>query len=147
MCNCLNGDDVCTKIPLCRPTPCKICRDCLQEQQPVVLSLQGVIGADQVAAAFASRCNLMKQYTAEQCTRAQTQIASSRNGNLGKRASGVCTALGRCAAPSAVVADSCGVVRLTNSTGGVLEGLRNQCTVEGIEGGSSVFGIAPSAGE
>ena len=147
MCNCFNGEDVCTKVPLCRPTPCKVCRDCLQEQQPVVLSLQGVIGAEQVAATFASRCNIMKQYSADQCSKAQAQIAASRNGNLGKRATGVCTALGMCAAPSAVAADSCGMVSLTNSTGGVLEGMRSQCTVEGVEGGSSVFGIAPSAGE
>ena len=142
MCSCFNGEDMCVDLPRCVPTPCKVCEKCLTEYQPFVASVQGISAADQVAARFTSTCMLNRPST----TCNQVAAAITSNLNQGKRAGQICSSLGECPSLSLSALDTCNVTVVTAS-GTTLQGRWSQCTVEGVVNGSSVFGIAPVAGE
>ena len=142
MCSCFNGEDMCVDVPRCVPTPCKVCEKCLAEYQPFVASVQGISAADQVAARFTSICTLSR--SSEACNPVAEAIAS--NLNQGKRAGQICSSLGECPSLSLSATDTCSITVVTTN-GTTLQGRRSQCTVEGVVNGSSMFGIAPVAGE
>ena len=143
MCSCLNGEDVCVQVPKCVQTPCKVCADCVRDYQAFVASVQGISSAEQVAARFMAKC--LTTRTSQACAPVGAAVNSSTNGNMGKRASMLCTSLGDCPQSSVALVDSC-VINVITSTGVTMQGQRSQCTAEGLVNGSTLPGIAATSG-
>ncbi|GLI60874.1 hypothetical protein VaNZ11_003092 [Volvox africanus] len=118
-------------------SPCSDCQFCLDKLHGVTrkafANLNPSNMSDVTALLFKDECeSLPAQYTAG-CARVAANIAQSVSNFLAARAGVLCTQLGACKASSA-----CNNLRGTLPDGTAVSGKLDQCTQEGVAGGSVV---------
>ena len=142
-CTCLNGTDTCMDLGQCQPTPCTRCQTCLQAVLSQFVAANLYQPKEVLVANFNTTCTLMQQEKNNTCKVVVGNINGSvPNGVLGRRAGGLCRALGAC--DPAVLSDCTMTVTSPdqkNSTGAL-----SLCTVQGVAGGVR-DGISASSGE
>jgi hypothetical protein len=112
----------------CVKTACQVCRDCMAATQPFAIGQATVSNGSRVAEEWLNYCQRNNMAGGAKCAEVATRIAEgAMPGNLGKRAAGLCFALGQCN---------------TSSCGGSL-GL-DRCTVQGLTGGMRVPDVSAS---
>jgi len=110
----------------CVKTACQTCRDCMAATQPFALKQATNNNASKVAEEWRAYCQTGGVASSADCAAVASTIATTGAGNLGKRAAGLCFALGQCNA---------------SSCGGSLQ--LDQCTVQGLAiGGMLVPGVS-----
>lgn len=129
---CSQGALSSTTQGTCVKTACQICRDCMAATQPFAIKQATVSNASRVADEWLSYCQSSNLAGSAKCVEVAGSISAdgAMPGNLGKRAAGLCFALGQCSA---------------NSCGGSLQ--LDRCTVQGLNttnGGMLVPGVSAS---
>lgn len=124
-CNKDTGAVVCEMLGTCKPSPCKVCRDCINSWQGHVSSV-AELDSSAVATAFQDKCDSMADSVVAKCSAARSLIIQSQASNLGRRAGAICSILGACTLNE----QSC-TVAANNLTGPL-----DLCSKEGVAGGS-----------
>jgi hypothetical protein len=128
---CEQGTLVSSTQGTCVKTACQVCRDCLSATQPFALKQASASNATKIAEEWLVYCNVNSDSlgAATKCAEVAANISTTGVvlGNLGKRAAGLCFALGRC---------SSGIC----SNGTDLD----RCMVQGLKSGMRVPGVAAS---
>lgn len=121
----------CKAVPSCDST-CTRCQQCVLRTGYFVAGQLGVNKASVVASAFKQHC-IQQLYDTELCEAVAQDIRNSVNGNLGKRAGALCSRLQRCSHNGL---NTCQLsVRMAGQLT-IRKGMLDQCTVEGILGGT-----------
>jgi hypothetical protein len=151
VCRCLNGADSCSKVGRCvplpppppppppPPTPCELCQQCITDFAGTVASTASMTDTAAIARTVFQKCKALDGYTDLQCSQLRTEVATSFQGNSGKRAAVICARLQQC--NTGTLPASCSL------TSGSLNAALSMCSVEGVTGGAAVSGIAADNGE
>ncbi len=132
------GEPLCSYVATCS-SACSACQACLDTVTASFLAATSpVASAFEVAAAFAAWCSAAG-YQPAACLAVQRTILESTNGNVGRRAGALCSLLGPCSGQAAA---KC-TFRVQGSgfdSGAepLPEGPLDQCTAEGVSGGSQL---------
>jgi Tfp pilus assembly protein PilW len=121
------------------PSPCQLCQRCISDFRSTALATATLTDTAAIAKAVYTRCSALDAYTDLQCSQLRTEVATSFQGNSGKRAAVICARLQQCN-PGTLPA-SCSL------TSGSLNAALSMCSVEGVTGGAAVSGIAADNGE
>ena len=114
----------------CVKTACQVCRDCMAATQPFAIGQATISNGSRVAEEWLTYCQRNNMAGGAKCAEVATRISTegAMPGNLGKRAAGLCFALGQCN---------------TSSCGSTLR--LDRCTVQGLtalEAGMAVPGVS-----
>lgn len=109
----------------CVKTACAFCRDCMSATVPFAMQQASVADPASIAEEWRKFCGSTGLANSTRCAAVATAISTSGSapGNLGKRAAGLCFALGQCSATScggALGLDTCTVDARPLSAGGML---------------------------
>lgn len=109
----------------CVKTTCQVCRDCMAATQPFAVKQATTSNASRVAEEWMFYCQSNSLASNDKCAEVAASISTGGQmpGNLGKRAAGLCFALGSCSANICgfdLQLDKCTVQGLDLSTGGML---------------------------
>jgi hypothetical protein len=112
----------------CVKTACQVCKDCLASAQPFALQQATSTNASKVAQDWLSYCQAYSLAPAAKCLEVATSISAPGAvlpGNLGKRAAGLCAALGQCSSSGSncggsLVLDLCTVQGRSAASGDML---------------------------
>jgi hypothetical protein len=142
ICDPVSGSDACTKHSPCVRMPCAVCSDCLSQVAGFTTRQRFNQNSSDIAAAFTSYCLALGTWSAARCNSTAASIRAAQP-SYGKRAGGVCVALGVCGAPA--LGPSCTLrVALAAREGSPAVSLASPtldtCTVEGVASGSDVPG-------
>lgn len=97
-CTCYAGQDSCRDVGTCLLKPCPACQACLTAFQPFVNGIPSNASTPSaLAASFYTACRSANR-PAQACEAASLAVESSYQGNMAKRAGGICSVLGECVA-------------------------------------------------
>ena len=143
-CTCNNGTDTGIDLGLCQPTPCTRCQNCLETTVSQFVAANLFQPKESLVANFNATCTLLQQERNDTLCKvvAGSISGSAPNGVLGRRAGGICTALGGCD-PAAL--SNCTMTVISpdqrNSRGAL-----SLCTVQGVAGATLPDGISTTSG-
>ena len=137
-CTCSNGTDTCRALGMCIQTSCDACKACVKRVGNFV-SQQLTLNASVVADNFVGNCTSNWGKNTNLCDSLKNATSVSYNGNMGKRAGLLCSALQECAKD---LGTSCNITAAVGSAN-VTRPL-GLCSIEGVNGGTPVNNIGSS---
>jgi hypothetical protein len=144
-CTCSNGTNTCLDIGVCQPTPCTRCQRCLQTFTSQFVAANLFQPKDTVVANFNASCTALQEDKNDAICQVVTSSinGSTPNGVLGRRAGGICRALGACDLEALA---NC-TMTVTSPDQRNATGALSLCRVQGVSGGTLPYGISNSSGE
>ena len=131
-CTCSNGTDICRPLGVCVQTSCDLCKSCVKKVATFVSQQQASNDPAAIAANYGSNCTTTFGKAPALCDSIVGAISRTHTGAMGKRAGLLCAALQDCS-------KDCNITTMVGTTN-VTRAL-GLCSMEGVEGGTSVSNI------
>jgi hypothetical protein len=142
-CICSQGLDSCKQVGSCVPTPCKACSNCLHQYRTFATANMYQTNSSIVATNFMAFCSRSRNLSGAPCNATAAVVRGSPSGNSGKRAALVCQQMGQCV-PANFDASCVLRNKLLGMETQLVAPTLDLCTLEGLNGGTTLPGISAS---